>query len=197
MVKPYDRTIACRREPRETGALSISQTKFQATSPYTFCMTHEKVLAEIIETDNPKIKSARIVIQANPSVVFSILNNPKRHKDIDGSSTITANISGPDELVLGSKFGMKMHLGVSYRIRNTVVEYKKNELIAWKHLGQWRWRYELVDLGNGSTQVTETFDGSYAPGVAQTWLNFRKAYPWTQIAVAKTLVRLKSVAEGK
>ena len=184
-------------EPQEIGALSIFQTKFQATSPYTFCMTHEKVLAEIIETDNPKIKSARIVIQANPSVVFSILNNPKRHKDIDGSSTITANISGPDELVLGSKFGMKMHLGVSYRILNTVVEYKKNELIAWKHLGQWRWRYELVDLGNGSTQITETFDGSYAPGVAQTWLNFRKAYPWTQIAVAKTLVRLKSVAEGK
>ena len=90
-----------------------------------------------------------------------------------------------------------MHLGINYRIRNTVVEYKKNELIAWKHLGQWRWRYELVDLGNGSTQVTETFDGSYAPGIAQTWLNFRKAYPWTQIAVAKTLVRLKSVAEGK
>ena len=160
-------------------------------------MNEEKVLAKILETGNSKVKSARIVIQANPSIIFSILNNPKRHKDIDGSSTITANISGPDELLLGSKFGMKMHLGVNYRIRNTVVEYKKNELIAWKHLGQWRWRYELVDLGNGSTQVTETFDGTYAPGIAQIWLNFRKAYPRTQIAVAKTLVRLKTAAEAK
>ena len=160
-------------------------------------MNEEKVLAKILETGNSKVKSARIVIQANPSIIFSILNNPKRHKDIDGSSTITANISGPDELLLGSKFGMKMHLGVSYRIRNTVVEYKKNELIAWKHLGQWRWRYELVDLGNGSTQVTETFDGTYAPGIAQIWLNFRKAYPRTQIAVAKTLVRLKTAAVAK
>ena len=160
-------------------------------------MTENKVRAEILETGNPKIKSARIIIHAKSSLIFSILNNPKRHKEIDGSATITANVSGPDELVLGSKFGMKMHLGITYRIRNTVVEYKKNELIAWKHLGQWRWRYELVDIGNGSTQVTETFDGSYAPGIAQIWLNIRKAYPWTQLAVAKTLVRLKEAAEAK
>jgi len=84
-------------------------------------MTQEKVLAEIIETGEAKIKSARIVIQAKPSMIFYILNNHNRHKDIDGSATITANISGPDELVLDSKFGMKMHLGVNYRIRNTVV----------------------------------------------------------------------------
>jgi hypothetical protein len=158
-------------------------------------MSENKVRAEIIETGNPKVKSAQIVIHAAPSVIFSILANPQRHKDIDGSSTITANISGPKELVLGSKFGMKMHLGIDYRIRNTVVEFKKDELIAWRHLGRWRWRYELVDLGNGSTRVIESFDGSYAPAIAQAWLNFRKAYPWTQLAVAKTLVRLKSVAE--
>lgn len=160
-------------------------------------MSENKVRAEIIETGNSKVKSAQIIIQAEPSVIFSILANPQRHKDIDGSSTITANLSGPNELVLGSKFGMKMHLGIDYRIRNTVVEYKKDQLIAWRHFGRWRWRYELVDLGNGSTQVTETFDGSYAPAIAQAWLNFRKAYPWTQLAVAKTLVRLKSVAEAE
>lgn len=159
-------------------------------------MSEDKIRAEIIETGNPKVKSAQIVIEAVPPVIFSILANPQRHKDIDGSSTITANISGPQELVLGSKFGMKMHLGVDYRILNTVVEYKKDELIAWRHLGRWRWRYELVDLGNGTTRVTETFDGTYAPAIAQLWLNFRKAYPWTQLAVAKTLVRLKSVAEA-
>ena len=160
-------------------------------------MSEEKVRAEILESGDQKVKSARIIIHAEPSVIFSILANPQRHKDIDGSSTITANISGPNELVLGSKFGMKMHLGIDYRIRNTVVEYKKDHLIAWRHLGRWRWRYELVDLGKGSTQVTETFDGSYAPAIAQAWLNFRKAYPWTQKAVAKSLVRLKSVAEAE
>jgi hypothetical protein len=159
-------------------------------------MTEGKIRSEILETGNPKIKSARIVVQASPSVIFSILSNPKRHKDIDGSTTVTANVSGPDVLVLGSKFGMKMRLGITYWIRNTVVEYKQDELIAWRHFGRWRWRYELVDLGNGSTQVTETFDGSYAPELAQRWLNFRKAYPWTQLAVAKSLVCLKAVAEN-
>ena len=160
-------------------------------------MTENKIRAEILETGNPKIKSARIIIHANPSSVFSILSNPKRHKEIDGSDSIRASVSGPDELILGSKFGMKMHIVIDYQILNRVVEYKKDELIAWRHLGRWRWRYELVDLGNGSTQVTETFDGSYAPGIAQIWLNLRKSYPWAQIAVAKTLVRLKAGAEGK
>jgi hypothetical protein len=63
-------------------------------------MNQDKVLAEIIDTGNPKIKSARITITAKPSLVFSILNNPKRHKEIDGSGTITENISGPNELIL-------------------------------------------------------------------------------------------------
>jgi hypothetical protein len=92
---------------------------------------------------------------------------------------------------------MAMRLGINYRIKNKVVEFKENELIAWRHFGQWRWRYELKALGNGSTEVTETFDGSYAPGLAQLWLNFRDAYPWTQKAVAKSLVRLKEVAENE
>jgi hypothetical protein len=123
---------------------------------YSKSMTTDKVRAEILETGNPKIKSARILIQASPSTIFSIISNPKGHKDIDGSATITANISGPETLVLGSKFGMKMRLGITYWISNTVVEYKKNEVIAWRHFGQWRWRYELVEMGNGSTFAKPT-----------------------------------------
>ena len=156
----------------------------------------EPTRSEILETGNEKIKSARIVINAPAEKIFAILSNPHRHKEIDGSATIQENISGPDELVLGSKFGMKMHLGIDYRIMNTVVEYKENELIAWRHLGRWIWRYELVNIGPQTTEVTETFDASRAPLIAKAWLSFRKAYPWTQKAVAKTLVRLKSISEG-
>lgn len=156
----------------------------------------EKVLAEILETGNEQIKSARIVINAPAEKIFAILSNPHRHKEIDGSHTIQENISGPDKLVLGSKFGMKMRLGVNYRIKNTVVEYQENSLIAWRHLGRWIWRYELVNIGPQMTQVTETFDASRAPLIAKAWLSLRKAYPWTQRAVAKTLVQLKSNCEG-
>ena len=160
-------------------------------------MTGEKVRSEIFDTGNPEIKSARIIINAAPSTIFNILANPHRHYEIDGSKTIKTNLSGPDRLSLGSKFGMSMHLGINYRIMNYVVEFRENEVIAWRHLGRWRWRHELKDLGNGSTQVTETFDGSYAPYIAQLWLKFRKAYPWTQMVVAKSLVRLKEVAENE
>jgi hypothetical protein len=154
------------------------------------------IRSEILETGNEQIKSARIVINAPAEKIFAVLSNPHRHKEIDGSSTIQENISGPEKLVLGSKFGMKMHLGIDYRIKNTVVEYSENSLIAWRHLGRWIWRYELVNIGPQITQVTETFDASRAPLIAKAWLSFRKAYPWTQKAVAKTLVRLKSTCEG-
>lgn len=157
---------------------------------------NEKVRSEILETGNEKVKSARIVINAPAEQIFALLANPRRHKEIDGSSTIQENLSGPDKLVLGSKFGMQMHLGVDYRIRNTVVEYEENKLIAWRHIGRWIWRYELVNIGPQSTQVTETFDASRAPLISKAWLSLRKAYPWTQKAVAKTLVQLKSTCEG-
>jgi len=156
----------------------------------------EKIRSEILETGNEQIKSARIVINAPAEKIFAVLANPHCHKEIDGSATIQENISGPEKLVLGSKFGMRMHLGVDYRIRNTVVEYSENSLIAWRHVGRWIWRYELVNMGLNLTQVTETFDASRAPFISKAWLSFRKAYPWTQKAVAKTLVQLKSTCEG-
>jgi hypothetical protein len=157
---------------------------------------NEKVLAQILETGKEEVKSARIVINAPAEKIFAILSNPRRHKEIDGTKTIQENISGPDKLVLGSKFGMKMRLGINYRIQNTVVEYEENSLIGWRHLGRWIWRYELVNIGPQMTQVTETFDASRAPLISKAWLSLRKAYPWTQRAVAKTLVQLKSTCEG-
>ena len=159
-------------------------------------MNVNPIRSEIFDTGNPEIKAARIEIAANPSTIFAILSDPKRHKDIDGSSTITSNISGPAKLELGSKFGMKMRLGIKYRITNTVVEYKVNELIAWRHLGKWNWRYELKALGPNLTLVTETFDASNCPRIAKSWLKMRDAYPWVQKAVAKSLVRLKTVSEA-
>jgi hypothetical protein len=156
----------------------------------------DKVRSEILETDNPKIKSAQIVIQASPKTIFDLLANPYRHIEIDATNTIKANISGPHRLSLNAKFKVFMHLGISYLITNKVVEFEENKLIAWSHFAGWRWRHELTDLGNGYTKVIETFDGTHSTWLGHRWLNFRKSYPFTQIVVAKSLVVLKEVAEN-
>ena len=150
--------------------------------------------AEIIETGIPELKSASIVINAPAKKIFGIISQPRLHPLIDGTHSVKSVISGPEHLYLGAKFGMNMKIGIRYRITNTVVEYKENELIAWRHLGRWVWRYELKEISPSQTQVTESFDGRPSP--LQWWLKLRKAYPYCQIAVAKTLVRLKEQAES-
>lgn len=160
-------------------------------------MSERKIRSEILSTGHSRLKSARIEIAATPEKIFSALANPRRHQEFDGSKTITANISGPEKLALGATFGMQMHLGINYRITNTVVEYQEGKLIAWRHLGRWVWRYELKDLGTGRTEVTESFDARDIPLLSRIWRRYRKAYPWTEISVAKTLVRLKELVENE
>ncbi|MBU3752591.1 MAG: polyketide cyclase / dehydrase and lipid transport [Candidatus Nanopelagicaceae bacterium] len=150
--------------------------------------------AEILDTGNPKIKSASIIINAPASKIFDVIANPQMHSIIDGSYSVRSVIKGPKRLALGSKFGMNMEIGIKYRITNTVVEFEENKLIAWRHLGRWIWRYELKEISPTQTVVIESFDGTTTP--LNLWLKVRKAYPYTQKAVAKTLVRLKEYCEA-
>ena len=150
--------------------------------------------AEILDTGNPKVKSASIIINAPASKIFDVIANPRMHSIIDGSNSVRSVIKGPTRLALGSKFGMNMEIGIKYRITNTVVEFEENKLIAWRHLGRWIWRYELKEISPTQTVVIESFDGTTTP--FNLWLKARKAYPYTQKAVAKTLVRLKEYCES-
>lgn len=150
--------------------------------------------AEIVETGDPRIKSASIIINAPVSKIFDLLANPNMHSVIDGSESVKSVIKAPSRLALGAKFSMNMKIGVSYRITNKVVEFEEGKVIAWQHVGRWIWRYELKEITPTQTVVTESFDASKSP--FQLWLKWRKAYPYTQIAVAKTLVRLKKYLEN-
>ena len=135
------------------------------------------------------------VISAAPQVIFDLLADPDKHPEIDGSGTVKASrASGPRRLALGSRFGMDMHMGLPYKILNTVVEFEENQLIAWRHFYGHRWRWQLRDLGDGRTEVTETFDWSTARWV---WfiklMGFPKKHP---VDMAKTLERLEAVVTG-
>lgn len=170
--------------------------------------------AEIVDTGSRWARAARITVQAPASMIFDVLADPAQHALIDGSGTVQGTVAGPTRLSLGSQFGMAMRIGMPYRIENTVVEFEEGRLIAWRHFNGHRWRYELepATVGDGpvgdgpvgdgpvgdgieATVVTETFDGRTARVPASLLLI--NAYANNQVAVAKTLVRLKELVEGR
>jgi hypothetical protein len=91
---------------------------------------------------------------------------------------------------------MAMKIKVPYRIKNTVVAFEENRKISWCHLMKWTWTYELAELGNGSTQVTESFDANAIPGYAARWLKITGAIAHNPKWMAKSLVRLKTLSEA-
>jgi len=149
--------------------------------------------AEIIDTGNRYVRSARTTINAPAQLIFDVIADPRRHADFDGSGTVKGTVSGPQRLSLGASFGMSMNMGFPYTTRNTVVEFDEGRRIGWRHFGRHIWRYELEAVDANTTIVTESFDGSTA------WfppaLKLIKAYDNNQKAVAKSLVNLKALIE--
>ena len=150
--------------------------------------------ADVVDTGHKKRRAGKIVIHARIQKIFDILADPYRHREFDGSGTVTACTFGPQRLEQGAQFGMDMRIAVPYQIKNTVMEFDEPSRIAWRHLGHHRWRYELRSIDPTTTEVTETFDGSTArfpPALA-----LMNAYDNNQKAIVKTLVRLKEIAES-
>lgn len=95
-----------------------------------------------------------------------MIADPYRHQDIDGSGTVRSAKGEHQRLVMGSTFGMKMHLGLPYSMVSTVIEYEENRRLAWQTRGPTRvgafvggriWRYELEPV-DGGTKVAESWD---------------------------------------
>jgi len=69
-------------------------------------------------------------------------------------------------------------------------------LIAWRHFGAHRWRYELEPVPGGGTRVRETFDYSrYGRGWA-TALRLAGFPARNRRGITATLERLKDAAEA-
>ena len=105
-----------------------------------------------------RLFTASRVVPAAPEEIFALLADPARHVEMDGSGTVQRLVSGRGPMQLGSEFTMAMKaFGFPYRITSKVVEYEENRRIAWCHLGNNRWRYELEPT-EGGTRVTESVD---------------------------------------
>jgi uncharacterized protein YndB with AHSA1/START domain len=156
----------------------------------------DKVRAEILTIDSPRTTAARIVIEAPAQQIFDLIADPRCHPLFDGSGTLQGSISGPIRLHLGAKFGMAMKIKVPYRITNKVVAFEEGRKISWCHLMKWTWTYELIDLGNGKTEVTETFSGENIPWFANKWLDATGSLERNPKWMAKSLVQLKAICES-
>jgi hypothetical protein len=106
--------------------------------------------------------SATAVVNATPEEVFEFIRRPANHPVISGDHSVRGTTAGPERLGPGDKFGMKMKIGMPYRIRSKVVEFDENRRIAWCHLSGHRWRWDVEPAGEGQARVTETFDLSTA-----------------------------------
>ncbi len=149
------------------------------------------------------IVSVDRVIEAPASVIFSVVADPSRHPDIDGSGAlVNAKEGTPPRLALGSTFGMSMKLGVPYSMTNTVIEFEPDRRIAWQTvlagpLGRllggriWRYQFEEVD---GGTKVTETWD--ITQDKQRALLKHGKVGQRTADAMSKTLERLAEITES-
>ena len=138
--------------------------------------------------------SRSITISAPQNVIFAILADPRQHVLIDGSGTVKGTVSAPDRLTLGTRFGMRMRLGMPYRVRNVVVEFEEGRRIAWRHQVRHVWRYELEPQGD-QTLVTETFDPR--PSLAPRILALLGFPARNAVGIEQTLERLKRAAETR
>ena len=148
------------------------------------------------------VVSVKRVIKAPPSAIFAIISDVSRHPEIDGSGSVVGTKPGaPQELALGTTFGMSMKLGLPYSMSNRVIEYEPDRRLAWqttlsgplgRFIGGRIWRYELETV-DGGTKVTETWD------ITQDKQRFMlKAGPvgkQTKDAMSRTLEQLAKITE--
>ena len=117
-------------------------------------------IPNVSSVDSPsQVVSRRVVVAAAPAQIFDLLADPSRHGELDGSGTVREIVSGPSRLGPGDRFSVGMRLGpVPYRITSVVTGFEENGLLEWRHPVGHRWRWELVELAPGQTEVTESWD---------------------------------------
>lgn len=137
--------------------------------------------------DHRRISRA-VDVDAQPEAIFTLLADPARHAEIDGSGTVRAQTGTPQPLRLGSRFRMRMHLGLPYLITNEVIEFEPNHRIAWRHWGHHVWRWILEEVADG-TRVTEEFQWGTAR--APMLLELAKVPERNDESIRRTLDRLQ------
>ena len=137
--------------------------------------------------------SATAIVEAPAPAIFDLLRRPAVHERINGDGSVQGTWDGPAVIGPGSRFGMRMRLGLPYRVHSTVVEYEQDRVIAWHHFMGHRWTWRLEPADEQRSTVTETFDLSSAKAVFILRL---MGYPGRhRDNVARSVANLRQLAE--
>lgn len=145
-------------------------------------------------------------IGAPARVIFPILADPGRHRELDGSGMLRGVVSGTTISAVGDVFVMKMYFAAlgDYELNNHVVEFEQDRRIGWEPAagrghpedgGAWgqRWSYELTPDGPDATVVTEIYDCSGVAAAERA--EIKDGQVWTD-SMAETLERLDRACTG-
>src|SRR5680860_318014 len=98
--------------------------------------------------------AVQTIVRAEPAQIFSLISDPVRHAELDGSRTVGRVVTGSAPLHLGDEFSVAMkQCHVRYRVTNVVTAWESNRLLEWGRPRGHRWRWELVEVAPGQTQV--------------------------------------------
>ena len=135
------------------------------------------------------------LIPAPASAIFELLARPALHSVIDGSGSVRGvQQRTPERMTPGGKFGMRMKIGLPYKILLRVEEFEEGRLISWRHPAEHVWRYRLDPVDEQSTMVTEEFDFSEARA---PWMIKAIGAPKRNLrSMQQTLVRMEEWARS-
>jgi hypothetical protein len=138
-----------------------------------------------------KVRSVSVsrLVNASPSTIFELPADPRRHREMDGSSTLTGVRKAPERLFLGAQFSMEMKIRIHYLVRNTVSAFKESRVIAWHRFAQFVWRYDLEEVPGG-TKVTESFNYDRPWAFVIIWLGWPER---NRRAMQATLARINDI----
>lgn len=89
----------------------------------------------------PRRVSRTVDVQAPAAELFSLVADPRRHGELDGSGTVGEMVKGPQRLSEDSSFSVKMkQYGVPYRITSRVTDFAEGRVVEWRHPLGHRWR---------------------------------------------------------
>src|SRR5699024_8880895 len=78
--------------------------------------------------------SFRTKVAASANELWQLAANPHRHHELDDGETLSARVTGPEQLAEGDTFHIWMRqLGIHYTLTMRIVKSKEYQAIAGKH----------------------------------------------------------------